>query len=485
MNRRLVVRLATALLAAALLVVPSQALAGKGGGKGKKPLVVCKHGCKYKTVQDAVDAVKKKNSVINVLPGKYVEGVIVSGHRYDGLTIQGMVEKKKKGKGGKKGKVAYKPANPKKVILEGKNAKLPDGSTANSGIEGDNVKKLKVKNLWARNYGANGIFVQDTTLEGENDNGKFDCADYLFKNTITSGNRAYGLYAYGCVGGRMTDSVGYRHGDSAFYVGATPPQDDPKITRLDNLEAYENVLGYSGTNSRYVHIEKGAWYNNGVGIVPNTLDSEPFEPSADGVIKNNDIFWNNFNYFLPNSGVENVGDLGEVEGLGTINYPTGAGIVLLGSTGWKIKNNDVFGNFKWGAAVVSDPFNQGTDATPFNNQFVNNRMGRNGTDTNAVDFFNQGAGAGNCFSGNQSSTFDPGANPAQTALLYPACPDNSGPNPNGQTGNEVGQPGQFGELAAYVTTSPPENQECSWTKHDHPKFKKYKPRNVTPGPSCP
>ncbi len=487
MNRRLVVRLATAVLfAAALLIVPSQATA-----KGKKPLVVCKHGCKYKTIQDAVDKVKKKNSVINVLPGKYVEGVIVSGHKYDGLTIQGMVEKKK-GKGGKKGKVTYKAANPEKVILEGKNAKTPDGSTANSGIEGAGVKKLKVKNLWARNYGANGIFVHDPTLEGGDDNGKFDCRDYLFKNTITSGNRAYGLYAFGCVGGRMTDSVGYHHGDSAFYVGATPPQKKPKKTRLDHLEAYENVLGYSGTNSRYVVIEKGAWYNNGVGIVPNTLDSEPFEPSADSTIKNNDIFWNNFNYFLPNSGVKTVSDgLGTIEGLGTIQYPTGAGIVLLGTTGWKIENNDIFGNFKWGAAIVSDPFNEDgngdgrPEAIPFDNQFINNEMGRGGTDTNAVDFFNQGAGSGNCFQGNTSSTFEPAATPAATALLYPTtCPDNTPPSGAGQTGDENGQPDQFADLAGYVLANPPENQECSWTKHGHPKFKNYKPRNVTPGPDC-
>ena len=227
------------------------------------------------------------------------------------------------------------------------------------------------------------------------------------------------------------------------------------------------------------------FYNNGVGVVPNTLDSEPFEPSADSVIRNNDIFWNNFNYFLPNSGVKTVSDgLGTVEGIGTIQYPTGAGIVLLGTTGWKVENNNIFGNFKWGAAIVSDPFNENTDATPFNNSFTNNKMGKNGTDTNAVDFFNQGAGNGNCFSGNTSSTFDPGANPATTALLYPACPDNAPANPAGQTGEEFGQADQFGELAGYVTTDPPENQECSWTKHSHPKFKNYKPRNVTPGPNC-
>ena len=35
-------------------------------------------------------------------------------------------------------------------------------------------------------------------------------------------------------------------------------------------------------------------------------------------------------------------------------------------------------------------------------------MGRGGTDTNAVDFFSDGSGSGNCYSGNVSSTFDPG-----------------------------------------------------------------------------
>ena len=41
------------------------------------------------------------------------------------------------------------------------------------------------------------------------------------------------------------------------------------------------MLGYSGTNSKYVDITDSDFYNNGVGVVPNTLDSEPFEPTAD------------------------------------------------------------------------------------------------------------------------------------------------------------------------------------------------------------
>ena len=469
MNRRLVVRLALALFAVALLAVPTQALAGKGGGKKGKTLVVCKHGCKYRTIQKAVDKAKK-GSKIDVVEGKYVEAVVVEGHKYDGLTIQG-VKQKKNGK--------LKKAKAKKVILEGKNAKGPDGSAANNGIEGIDVNDLTVKNMWARNYQANGFFVHDSNPS----KGKIDCNDYLFRNVIASFNRSYGVYAFGCEGGRITHSTGYGHGDSAFYIGATPVQKKPKTTRLDHLDGHENVLGYSGTNSRYVIIENSDFYNNGVGVVPNTLDSEPFEPSSDGTIRNNNIFWNNFNYFLPSSRVKTVSDgLGTVEGIGTIQYPTGAGIVLLGVSGWKVENNDIFGNFKWGAATISNPFNEGDDAISTDNQFTNNQMGRNGSDTNAVDFFADGSGSGNCFSGNVSSTFDPSGS-ATNEQLYPECP--APPVPASGTGGSIGDGDQFGELAGYVTTNPPENQECSWTQHPHPSFKKFKPLDVAPGPSCP
>jgi hypothetical protein len=65
--------------------------------------------------------------------------------------------------------------------------------------------------------------------------------------------------------------------------------------------------------------------------------------------------------------------------------------------------------------------------------------------------------------------------------LYPSCPAPAG---TGGNGSSIGDQEQFGELASYVTTNPPENQECSWTKHDHPPFEDFKPVNVTPGPSC-
>ena len=78
--------------APAALGSPAQASKKKGGGKGgkkkakSKVFLACKHGCKFRTIQRAVNAAgsfkrknRKKNAIVKVKPGKYVEGVVVDG----------------------------------------------------------------------------------------------------------------------------------------------------------------------------------------------------------------------------------------------------------------------------------------------------------------------------------------------------------------------------------------------------------------------
>ena len=123
--------------------------------------------------------------------------------------------------------------------------------------------------------------------------------------------------------------------------------------------------------------------------------------------------------------------------------------------------------------MFSDPFNEGDDATSMNNQVLDNEMGRNGTDTNAVDFWIDGSGAGNCFSGNDSSTFAPTGDASATIQqLYPSCPIPGGVQPNpGATGSSSGNGNMVGQLLSYVLSSTPpddsnpaQNQQCTWVK---------------------
>ena len=494
-------------LCLALTGLVSPALAAQSGKGAKKPKAkvfeICKHGCKYRTIQKGVDAAgafkaKKANAKVKttvaIKPGKYVEGVVLDGSLkkkdFDGLIIEGAKK------------------NRKKVVLEGKNAKGELGPAQN-GIEAIDVDGLVMKNMWARNYQSNGFFVHADAKSGQT------CDDYVMDNLLASANRSYGLFAKGCEGGKMINSAGYHHGDSAFYVGETPCdsnawtnhgvvpapkpcQRKPKWTLLKNVTSYENVLGYSGTNSKYVKIVNSAFYNNGAGIVPNTLDSEGFEPNGWNLFENNDVFWNNYNYFLAGSAFHTVsGGLGEVGGA-TVNYPTGVGIVLYGGDHNVVKKNRVFGNYKWGIASFSGPgelyvANEGDDAINLNNQIVENVLGREGADPNGeYDIWNDASGGGNCWSGNSAnSTFAPGNGSKPLAAIYPACPQPELLNDQAKSLEPAaGLQLNLADLSdpktilGYAGSNPPQNQQCSWVQRlpAHPAFKKYKPVEIVAQP---
>jgi hypothetical protein len=478
-------------LASALAAAPA---------KQTRPVVfeACLHGCHYRTIQKAVEAAgsyafhdKRAKVTVAIRPGKYVEGVVVDGterkKRYDGMTIEGMKN------------------DPKGVVLEGKNAKGELGAAQN-GIEAIGVDGLVLKNMWARNYGSNGFFIHAASEGGRG------CDGYTMNNLRASGNRSYGLVAKNCLGGRMINSAGYRQSDSAFYVGetpcdkknwnvygSTPCQKKPQWTLLKNDAGYENVLGYSGTNSKYVRIIENAFYDNGAGIFPNTLDGEGSEPNGWNVIERNDVFWNNYNYFLARSAFRTASTgLGELSGQ-IVNYPTGVGIVLYGGDNDVVRDNRVFGNYKWGIASFSGPgetlvANEGNEAKNVDNEIVENVMGREGADPNGeYDIWNDDTGGGNCWGANSpKATFAPGNGKVPLGQIYPECPQTEIEYAAAKSINLT--PGlQIASLAetsnpmtifGYVGTNPPQNQQCTWVKRvaTHPAFQKYEPVEVTARP---
>lgn len=491
----------TGLAAPALAQGHGHKKAGKGQPK-TKTFEACKHGCRYRTIQSAVNAAgsfkfknKKTKTVVAVRPGKYVEGVVVDGTAkrkdFDGLTIEGTKR------------------NRRLTVLEGKNAKGELGAAQN-GIEAISVDNLTMRNMWARNYQSNGFFVHASNEGGQHCNG------YTMDNLLASGNRSYGLFAKNCRGGRMVNSAGYHQGDSAFYVGETPCdrknwtnhgitppptkcQRKPQWTLLKNDRSFENVLGYSGTNSKYVKIVDSAFYNNGAGIVPNTLDSEGFEPNGWNIIEHNDVFWNNYNYFLSGSAFHTVSaGLGELGG-STVNYPTGVGIVLYGSANTIVRKNNVFGNYKWGIAAFSGPgegffvANQGDDAKNINNQFLENTMGRSGADPNGeYDFWSDNSGGGNCWGNNSSgATFAPGNGKVPVSTIYPACPQKEVLTDQVRSlETKAGLQLNLENLSdpttilGYAGSSPPQNQQCTWVRRvaSHPPFEKFTPVEITAQP---
>jgi hypothetical protein len=244
------------------------------------------------------------------------------------------------------------------------------------------------------------------------------------KNLVASQVGAYGLYAFNSLGGTMRDSEAYYNNDSGMYVGQTPKQTKPKRTILTNLVSWGNVLGYSGTNSRYVTITKSKFFNNGLGVVPNVLTSEKFPPAEENVIADNDIFWNNFNYRhtpapFPSTSASTDGT----------PYPIGGGLLLFGGQNTTVEGNRIWGNYLFGAGEISqilDADKLGDAANIKNNVFGKNALANNAADLNGRDLFYSGDGSNNCFEGNQTAS--PNV-PADNSTFAP-CGQNVQNTPN-------------------------------------------------------
>jgi hypothetical protein len=426
-------RIVLAAVAAAALLAPA-AYAGDStkyppaSDPGKLPprpdgkratLDVCKQrGC-FKTIQQAVNA-SRGGDTIRVANGTYREGVQVKNRGRRGLRIIG------------------NPKKPGRVVLNGKTLK---GAKAQNAFFVNDVDRVTINGFKAVNYKANGFFFTNVT-------------GYLLTNLIAESTGQYGLYAFNSKGGTMSNSVASRHGDSGFYVGQTPPQTKPKRTFLKNLRAHTNVLGYSGTNSRYVTITNSKFWNNGVGIVPNVLDSEKFAPAEFNVIKDNEVFWNNFNHYLGapfESDGTQVGDLA---------YPVGVGILLFGGRDTTVEGNRIYGNYLTGFGMIEQiALEQENARSVDRNRIIGNEFGWSGADLNGRDISYEGSGSDNCFSDNGETQNNV---PADNSELV-ACPF------SGENGvNDAARQ----EMIAFATDP---DREKYWVKHEHAPKPGYTP----------
>jgi plastocyanin len=415
---------------AVALLVPATAMAvdypapSDPGGTAKRPkntktLKVCKHGkgC-IKTIQKAVKKAKAGDT-IKIAAGTYREGVKISGRKKAFLRLVG------------------NPRKPGKVVIDARRKKQ-------NSVLVNGANNVTVSGITARNYVANGFFFLN--VDG-----------YDVNHLIAHNGGSYGIYAFNSKGGRMTDSLAYYNNDGGFYIGQTPKQTKPKRSVAKNLRSWGNAIGWSGTNMRYVTITRSQFFNNGVGIAPNALDSEKFPPAEDNVIADNDIFWNNFNYFA--GAPFKAKKFG-----GGFALPPGMGVLMIGVRTTKLQNNRIFGNYLVGVAMVTDFALQKPEnkqfADPVSIEISGNKFGLGGQDLNGRDMAYDGSGRLNCFSANElhSPTI-----PADGNTFTTSCP---GPDPN------HADPSVLAEGANWLTD---DTHEKYWIKNPHAPKPGYNP----------
>jgi Right handed beta helix region len=467
-------RVLTAVTAAALLVPAAASAASYPDPSdpgtpsprpgGKATLKVCKRGCAYKSIQAAVDAARAGDTV-KVADGTYKPskaiGISVSGHAKDGIKVIG------------------NRRNPRKVVIEARGKQ--------NGLIVQDANGVTVNGMTARNYSGNGFFALRTD-------------GYLLTNLVAVGpNGVYGVYAFDSKGGTMSNSEAYYNNDSGFYIGQTPPQTKPKRTIATNLSSWGNVLGWSGSNMRYVTIKNSDFFNNGTGVVPNSWVSEKYPPEADNIITGNRIFWNNFNYFT-----RSPFKLREAGG-GFSAFPIGVGLLLLGGHNNKVANNQVFGNWLVGVGAIQQ-FEMPGEADKIekqaakatgkekakllarvkelreaavlrNNSVTGNAFGLNGSDLNGRGLFYTGNGTGNCFANNTGLGPDQPNLPANNPAVFAPCP---------LSGSNTEDVSALIAAAAFLPPDKATRAEKAafapkgWIQHPHAASIKVRGKTVTP-----
>jgi hypothetical protein len=427
MRRTISIIVAACALAA---VIPATALAvdyppptnpGSAQPKPKGPfktLKVCpkltkkakKAGCKYTFVQKAVDKAKPGDTV-KVADGTYKEGVLVVGKSKRYVKLIGNEK------------------HPTKVVFDGdkipkkvkyKATSLPKGTTNDyptqkaNAIEVNGANHVVMSGFSAKHYLGNCFFVVN------NGDG------YTMKNLNATLCGTYGIYVFNSVGGSIKDSVSSQNDDGGYYIGQTPPQLKPKFTQVTNIISHTNVLGWSGTNMRYVTIKNSYFYNNGAGLVPNAETGEKYAPPEMNTISGNKIFNNNFDYYAGSPF-----KLRPTDAAG-IPFPVGVGVLIFGGHDNTVDNNQVFGNKLVGLGMIAGlEFDTAKDDRGIlhGNTFTGNVLGNGGKNRNGRDLFYDGNGYGNCFKDNTAvQTTLPAMGTPAASLFTAGCASPTTPN---------------------------------------------------------
>ena len=439
----------------------------------------------YRHIQEAVDAITRKNTRIMVLPGTYreepsrrahaagceklgdggngddrgPESLLTYGEQRKCPHVQNLIAIFGDSNGNRECdlpqcgvQIEGTGDGPDDVVIDGQFKTL-------NGIRADRVDGARFYNFTMQRFEFNAMYILETD-------------GFLIDKVIGRWNDEYAFLTFAVDHGRYNRCEGYGNGDSAVYPGSASDINTGKphseVTRyavhISNCRAHHNAGGYSGTAGNSVHVYNSTFDHNSTGIVTDSIYAgHPGLPQNHGYYERNEIFSNNTNYakYVQNGTCDKPFiNRGYEHGVvcPVIPTPIGTGMVIAGGNYNNFEQNNVYDNWRAGQMLIhvpapirdeNDPDKQFD--TSHNNRLRYNSMGfgpEGMLQPNGVDFWWDDQGNGNCWRGNvaRSGTVTENAAPTPTnpSGELPSCPEGSQWTP----GNPV-KTGQIGACALY------------------------------------
>ncbi|MDQ3957337.1 MAG: right-handed parallel beta-helix repeat-containing protein [Actinomycetota bacterium] len=408
--------------------------------------------CKFRNLQDAVNAVRQRGTTIYVLPGVYREKPyrrqppcakeLEQSQEDEGAPIltyeQQLTCPHAQNLVGIFGDI--KPADDKRecnapvcnLQIEGTGERPADvritggfkknGQWAKlNGIRGDRADGLYLRNFTIELFEFNAVYVLETD-------------GFVIDKVVARYNDEYGFLTFAVDHGVYKNCNGYNNGDSLLYPGSASDvnTDNEAYTQrkrwaieIFNCKSHHNALGYSGTAGNSVYVHDNEFYANQAGIATDSIyPDHPGLPQDHAWFRDNEIYSNNSNYtetFVQSGHCDKPPaergykpPKGQPKTSGTVcpvvPAPVGAGMLIAGGNWNLLQDNKVWDNWRAGFMLFSvpGPVREETDPakafdTSHFNRYEGNVMSlnlRGLPDLNGFDFWWDDQGEGNCWQDN-------------------------------------------------------------------------------------
>jgi hypothetical protein len=445
--------------------------------------------CRFGSIQDAVNSIKRRNTSVYVLPGVYRETKWAQKKRsrycsnlesesdnpLDAASYIGSITDPMTGQANAESDpIALSYADQRRcahnlnlIAVFGDRTPKNDSIKCDSkfcGLQlvgtGRRMLDVVIDNRFTklnalRADRMSGFYLRNMTVQQAEFNSIYvlESDGFVIDRVTARANDEYGILAFASDHGVIKRSDTYFNGDSGIYPGSASDVNGDntnfKPTRysmvIKHNKSHHNALGYSGTAGNSVHAHDNEFAHNATGIATDSLfPGHPGLPQDHARWSRNKIHSNNINYFekYVHSGVcaKPMKERGYMSGVvcPVIPTPVGTGVLIAGGNYNSTDNNWIYNNWRYGtmqfmvpAALRDeyDPLKQ--NDTSHHNRTTKNKMGIRPDGRiahNGQDHWWDDQGMGNCW---EDNTYSRGERTDNFTIDPGSCADGGSVNPIG------------------------------------------------------